>query len=195
MGILYFLDCETSGLSATKNTILEICIIKHVDRVETDRLYMKIKPTKDDLIKAAKEALKINGYDPELWKDAEEPNIAARRIARFMQGSTYAAIVAHNAKFDVAFIRAFLKRHGVTQKIPFRILDTCTLAYANLEPLGLNSMKMDNIRKFLNWSFKNAHTAEKDAEDVVKLYNLFSPVYDELEKQDIMASLKSQNQD
>lgn len=177
--ILYFVDCETTGLSPQKNTILEFCAIKHVNRVETDRLYMKIKPTQNDLFSASKYALKINGYDPEKWKDALEPQQAAAKIAKFLYGTSETALVAHNVKFDASFIRHFLKRWNTDQNLPFRTIDTVSLAFAHLKPLGLNSMKLDNIRRFLGWSLEDAHTATKDVEDCVKLFDLLVPKHTE----------------
>ena len=177
--ILYFVDCETTGLSPQKNTILEFCAIKHVNRVETDRLYMKIKPTQNDLFSASKYALKINGYDPEKWKDALEPQEAAMKIAKFLYGTSETALVAHNVKFDASFIRYFLKRWNTDQNLPFRTIDTVSLAFAHLKPLGLNSMKLDNIRRFLGWSLEDAHTATKDVEDCVKLFDLLVPKHTE----------------
>ena len=66
--ILYFVDCETTGLSPQRNTILEFCAIKHVNRVEVDRLYLKIAPTDLDIATASTVALELNGFDPEKWK-------------------------------------------------------------------------------------------------------------------------------
>ena len=173
--ILYFVDCETTGLSPQKNTILEFCAIKHVNRVETERLHLKIAPSDHDLALASRYALEINGYDPEKWKDATPPTEAAAQIARFLYGTSETALVGHNVKFDASFIRHFLQRHGSDQNLPFRQIDTASLAFAHLKPLGLNSMKLDRIRLFLGWSLENNHTAEKDAEDCQRLFDLLVP--------------------
>ena len=63
--IHYFIDCETSGFCPKKNALLEVCIIKHVDRVEVDRLYLKIHPSNQDVIEPA--ALTCNGLKPILF--------------------------------------------------------------------------------------------------------------------------------
>lgn len=173
--ILYFVDCETTGLSPQRNTILEFCAIKHVNRVEVDRLYLRIAPTDLDIATASTVALELNGFDPEKWKNATPPIEAANRIARFLYGSSETALVGHNVKFDAAFIRCFLKRYSSDQNLPFRQIDTASLAFAHLKPLGLDSMKLDRIRVFLGWSLENNHTAEKDAEDCQRLFDLLVP--------------------
>ena len=173
--ILYFVDVETTGLSPQKNTIVEFCAIKHVDRVEVDRLYMKIKPTMRDLQKCSPVAMAVNGYNAEKWADAVEQPEAARRIAKFLFGSANAAMVAHNVKFDSGFIRHFLNRHGADHVLPYRKIDTVSLAFIHLQPRGLKSMKMDEIRRFLGWSLENNHTATVDCEDCVRLFDLLVP--------------------
>ena len=70
--IHYFVDCETSGFCPKKNALLEVCIIKHVDRVEVDRLYLKIHPSNQDVIEPA--ALKCNGLKPSKWTKEEAAN-------------------------------------------------------------------------------------------------------------------------
>ena len=55
-------------------------------------------------------------------------------------------------------------------------IDTVHLAAAVLIPLGLENHKMDTIRAFIGLSSDGSHTATKDAEDVVILFNLFSPI-------------------
>ena len=177
--ILYFVDVETTGLSPQQHTILEFCAIKQVNRVETERLYMKIHPTEADLFRANGYALKVNGYDPEAWKDALEPKEAALKIAKFLYGTSETALVAHNVSFDARMIRAFLNRWNTDQNLPYRTIDTVSLAFAHLKPLGLNSMKLDNIRRFLGWSLDDAHTATKDVEDCVKLFDLLVPKHSE----------------
>ena len=177
--ILYFVDVETTGLSPQQHTILEFCAIKHVNRVETERLYMKIHPTEEDLFRANGYALKVNGYDPEAWKDALEPSEAAKLISKFLYGTSETALVAHNVSFDARMIRAFLKRWNTDQNLPYRTIDTVSLAFAHLKPLGLKSMKLDNIRLFLGWPLEGSHTATKDVEDCVKLFDLLVPKHTE----------------
>tara|TARA_R110000824_G_scaffold79786_1_gene200960 strand:- start:1195 stop:1824 length:630 start_codon:yes stop_codon:yes gene_type:complete len=176
--IHYFVDCETSGFCPKKNALLEVCIIKHVDRVEVDRLYLKIHPSNQDVIEPA--ALKCNGLKPSKWtkEEAANPKEAAVLIQQFFQHqqTNHVYFVCHNTGFDPRFIKGFGTKHGVNIKLPRMRIDTVHLAAAVLIPLGLENHKMDTIRAFIGLSSDGSHTATKDAEDVVILFNLFSPI-------------------
>ena len=106
------------------------------------------------------------------------PDIAAEKIARFFsipskESGDKAYFVAHNASFDKRFIRAHCKRYNTKVYLPYISIDTVQLAAMFLVPSGLENHKMDTIREFLGWSTENAHTATKDCEDVVKLFDFF----------------------
>lgn len=174
--IYFFVDCETTGLDRKRNTILEICIIKHVDRVEVDRLHLFIHPTQKDIAAAAPIALEMNCYSHDIWisKGAVDPTAAARRINSFFEPTSRAAFVAHNANYDWSMINNFLRRNNLKPNLPYKRIDTCSIAFAALQPLGLPSEKLDSIRDFLGWSHENSHTALQDCEDLIKLFYLCS---------------------
>ena len=92
-----------------------------------------------------------------------------------MIGSKGSATIAHNVRFDVAMIKSLLSRNNVEHRLPYRLVDTQSVAYAIFEPLGLRSFSFDSIRNFLGWDKHNAHTAEKDVLDLMRLWDLLSP--------------------
>jgi len=179
--IHYFLDTETGGLDAYKNPLLEIYILKRINGVKTDEFYAKILPHSKDIIDPV--ALDKNGLRPYSW-DIDAPDVYTARDAaiamdRFFEiprkGEGVSYVVAHNAKFDVGYIRALSKKTGVRIGMPYLQIDTVHLAAAYLVPLGLQNHRMDTIREFLGMSAEKAHTAQKDVEDMVKLYDLLTP--------------------
>ena len=167
----YLLDTETTGLES-HHTILEICIIKRVDFQEVDRLYMKIKPTSADLLVAHPRALKINGYTEEAWEDAISPYKAAKEIVNFIRPNKHAVLIAHNAQFDIGMVTEFCRRHSQKIRIPYKVIDTSPIAMVMLWSKGLRSGKMDHIRDLMGWSAEGSHSAEKDTEDLMKLWDL-----------------------
>lgn len=176
MSILYFVDTETTGLDPNKHTILEFCCVKMIDRVEVDRLVLKIIPTQQDLLIAAPEALKINQFNLQIWKDeGVDQKTAAIKIASFLVGSKQSAMIAHNARFDIAHLKSLMKKTKTDHRLPYRCIDTIAASFARFEPLGLRSFKMDSIRSFLGWSDHGVHTAEKDVEDLIRLWDILSP--------------------
>jgi DNA polymerase III alpha subunit (gram-positive type) len=176
MSIIYFVDTETTGLNPNIHTVLEVCVVKHVDRKEVDRLSFKIIPSSKDLAAADPQALKINFFDPEVWhREGISQSLACRKISEFVIGSKRSAIVAHNVRFDIAMLKGLFARNNVEHRLPYRCIDTHSVAYAAFEPLGLRSFSLDSIRNFLGWDDTGAHTAEKDVADLIRLWNILSP--------------------
>ena len=177
MSVMYFVDTETTGLNPhAGHTIIEFCCVKMVHRKEVDRLSFKIIPTADDLKLADQVALSMNKYNAELWHtQGISQNLAAKKIAEFIIGSSGSALIAHNVRFDIAMIKALLKKTGTDHRLPYRCIDTQAVAYAAFQPFGLRSFSLDSIRDWLGWSRYNAHTAEQDVDDLIRLWDILSP--------------------
>jgi len=164
---LAFVDVETTDLDPNKAAILEIAIIRVEKGVETDRYHTLVKPTPQEMARANPKSLAINGYDPQRWIGAPSIEQVAGRISSIMENCT---LVGHNVSFDESIIKAVFLRHGINQKVPYHKIDTVTLVYEHLSPLGLRRASLDSVRDFLGWDKSMAHTALKDTEDVMRLY-------------------------
>lgn len=136
---LAFTDVETTGLDPLMNEILEFACVKG-----NESLVMKIKPRR--IHTAHPKALEVNGYNEAEWADAEDISTAAPKIIAFLRDSVF---VAHNAKFDVAFIESFLREAGITERIDYHVVDTTGLAYIFLVPKGLESLSLKPVCEFL----------------------------------------------
>ena len=140
-----FVDTETSGLDPILNEILEIAIIKSTPMATHDEIMVvKIKPRR--IHTAHPKALEVNGYNEAEWADAVDITVAAPAIMDFLRDSVF---VAHNAKFDVGFVEAFLKEAGIKERIDYHTICTCSLAYAILVPRGLESLSLTPVCNFL----------------------------------------------
>lgn len=171
---LAFLDTETTGLDPNKAAILDIAIVRVVQRddstpVEVTTWHTKIKPTEAELALAEPKALGVNGFTPAAWEHAQSMAEIGPRIVSMLDNTV---LVGHNVAFDEAMIKANLARHGVPGKIPYRKIDTQVLAMEHLFPLGLKSGSLDSIREFLGWSSDGAHTALQDTLDCKRLFDL-----------------------
>jgi len=166
---LAYIDTETTGLDPTVAEVIEFALI----RVDLDgheqRWQTKIKPERIE--DAHPKALEVNGYTPEAWVDAPAMAEVAPVIIESLEGCV---LVGHNVSFDEAMLKANIKRTGVKGRVPYHKLDTVTLAFEHLFPLGLKSASLDAIREFLGWSKFGAHTAMKDTEDAKRLHELLS---------------------
>lgn len=168
---LAFIDTETTGLDPDTHEILEIAIVTQSPRGRLHHYHTKIKP--ENIENAHPKALEINGYaeNPNAWKHAPLMSEAGVLITTTLKNTV---LVGHNVGFDISMLKAHLHRSGCEARLPYHHIDTMTLAYEHLVPLGLESLSLDRIRAFLGWSSKNAHTALQDAKDTRRLYNLVS---------------------
>lgn len=156
-----FIDIETTGLNPNIHEIIEICII-------TDKEIYHTKIAPERINWADERALAINGYRAKDWINAPSFKHVANKIKTMLEGCT---IAGHNVRFDIDFLNESFSQNGFDIHLGRRSLDTVTLAYEHLYPLGLMSLSLDSIRKFLGWSSENSHTALKDCNDTKQLFN------------------------
>ena len=166
---LAFIDTETTGLDPKKHEIIEIAVLIEEEGKVIDAFQSKIRPQRIEV--AEPRALELNGYskNSRAWENAPLMEEVAPILIRMLDGCI---LVGHNPSFDEAFLREGIVRAGVSGKIPYHKIDTITLAYEHLSPLGLTKASLDAIRDFLGWSKKNAHTAMVDVEDSRKLFRV-----------------------
>lgn len=161
---LAFIDIETTGLDTQVHEIIEFAGCVLGDRSKEIRLL--IKPLA--LPFASEEALRINGFSEEKWKNAIHPKEAIHKIVEFLDGHL---IAGHNVRFDVAFIEQAMKRWGAEKRLPHHVIDTVTLAYEHLVPLGLKSLSLREICSFLDISNDGEHQALIDVHRTMDVYN------------------------
>lgn len=162
-----FIDIETTGLDEDAE-IIEIALIK-VGYFSTQVYKTKIRPLFPSKIHP--KAREINGYSEEKWKNAPMPAAVANDIAKFCASCTF---VGHNVTFDIKFLKKFLKTYSdfnPNKIISHRNICTMMLAHEHLSPLGLKSLSLDSIRKYLGWTIRKHHDAYNDALDCKRLYD------------------------
>ena len=155
-------DLETTGLSPEKNRIIEIGAVR-VERGEiVDRFSAFVNPE----VPIPFEIEKLTGINDAMVIDA--PKIE-EILPKFLDFCGEAALVGHNAAFDVSFVAHNAARLG----IPFSptVLDTVTLAQ-HLLP-NLNRYKLDTVAKALNVSLENHHRAVDDAGATAEIFAAF----------------------
>ena len=165
--MINIIDIETTGLRPEYHEIIEIAIIQ-IDGDDVKKWSTKIAPKY--LERAHPKALQINGYCSKNWRLAPDFEDVSHIIKEKLKSGV---VVGHNVKFDISFINEALFNIG-ERPIKLRQIDTITLAFEHLYPLGLDSLSMDSIRSFLGMSSIGSHTALKDAEDVLYLWRLLS---------------------
>tara|TARA_R110002110_G_scaffold13582_2_gene64734 strand:- start:619 stop:1167 length:549 start_codon:yes stop_codon:yes gene_type:complete len=165
---IYFIDTETTGLSSKRHEITEICILKRQPG-EVDRQWTwRVNP--EHLYTASVYALNLNGFDFELWAETGLSQAeAAKECAEILQAP--GIIVAHNAQFDLKFLRSMMHQQNQPFSFPDSVVCTRSLSDQLKIITGWKSSSMDSIRGYLGWSTEGAHTASKDVDDLAKLYD------------------------
>ncbi|WP_028466219.1 DNA polymerase III subunit epsilon [Nisaea denitrificans] len=117
------LDTETTGIDPKQgHRIIEIGAIELVNHVPTGESYhVYINPERE----VEQGAFEVHGLSTEFL--ADYPNFAGI-VDGFLEFVSDATLVIHNAKFDMGFINAELKRLGHPEMPMERSIDTLTMA-------------------------------------------------------------------
>ena len=158
---LHFVDIETTGLNVSRAEIIEIAIISDLPNGKSYFFSTKIKP--NSLKLADPLALKLNGYEEALWKDAPTLNEVINQIYLKLKGGV---IVGHNVHFDLLFLNHAFEKYRLP-RLGRRSIDTITLAY---EHLPTKSKSLRACRMFFKMSLMGSHRALKDCEDMREIY-------------------------
>ena len=161
-------DLETTGLSAFKDTIIEIGAvrIRGGEPVETFQTF--VAPGR----RLSPKIIELTGITDEMLRGAPELHDVLPEFLKFCGGRP---LVAHNADFDVGFVTAACER----ERIPFEptYMDTLILAQ-NLMP-QLNKYKLDIVANALSLPDFQHHRASDDALTCGYLYLRFAKMLQE----------------
>lgn len=152
------LDIETTGLSQANDKIIEIGAVKIKDYSIIDRFCELIDPE----IAIPPNIIELTGINDGMVKGKRRISDVLPDFINFMGD---AVLVAHNAKFDMGFI----KKNAVDLNLQIKntIIDTLTLSRVLFPELKRH--KLDIVAKHLNVSLDNHHRAVDDAECTGKI--------------------------
>ena len=161
-------DIETTGLKVTQEAITEIGAVRlrNGEIVETFQTFV------DPERRLTPEIIGLTGITDEMLRGAPKLKDALTAFLAFAGG---APLAAHNAEFDISFIRAGCRKCS----IPFEptYIDTLILAQ-NLLP-GLGKYKLDIVAEHLQLPQFNHHRASDDAVPVAQMLTKFFPMFEE----------------
>jgi DNA polymerase-3 subunit alpha (Gram-positive type) len=147
------LDIETTGFNPWKEDLLEIGAIKIQDGKTIAEFKTLVRPGK--LI--SEEIQKLTGITPEMVQDAPLPDEVLAKFDQFIAG---AVLVAHNAQFDVGFIKGKYQQY-LGRNLESVYLDTLGLARA-VWP-SFKNFRLNTVAKELGIKLENHHRAVDDA--------------------------------
>ncbi|MGL4999318.1 PolC-type DNA polymerase III [Cetobacterium sp.] len=163
-------DLETLGLNSHKNEIIEIGAIKLQGRRIVDRYSQLINPGKA----IPKKIQEITGIDDVLVQNMPAIDEVLPKFMEFLGDAT---LVAHNAPFDMGFLKRDVKKYMGIDYNP-TVIDTLQMArdlYPNQKGYGLKPMT-----KFLKVALENHHRAVDDSQATAGMFAIFLERYLEI---------------
>ncbi|MCD8218198.1 MAG: PHP domain-containing protein, partial [Clostridiales bacterium] len=170
-GTFVVFDLETTGFSPEKNKIIEIGAVKVEDGKITEKFSTFVNPQTPIPF----EIEKLTSINDEMVMGAP---LIAYALPEFMEFCEGAVMVAHNADFDMSFIRKNCELLGLP--CDKTVLDTVSLARTLLPQL--NRYKLDTVAKALKIPLNHHHRAVDDAGCTADIFMKF---VDMLHAQDI----------
>ena len=162
-------DIETTGLKVATEAITEIGAVVLCNGEVTERFQTFVNPNR----RLTPEIIGLTGITDAMLKDAPQLKDALADFLRFVDGRPLAA---HNAEFDIGFIRAGCNKVGLDFDPTY--VDSLILAQ-NLLP-ELQKYKLDIVAEYLDLPAFNHHRASDDAAMVA--YMLI-PFYEKMKKE------------
>ena len=158
-------DIETTGLKVTRDAVTEIgaVLLRNGEIVDTFQTFV------DPERRLTPEIVGLTGITDAMLSGAPKLPDALRAFLDFAGGRVLAA---HNAEFDIGFLRAGCQRCG----IPFEPTYLDSLIFAqNLLP-ELKNHKLDTVAEALRLPAFNHHRASDDAVPVAQMLAKFFPM-------------------
>ncbi|HEY5585570.1 MAG TPA: PolC-type DNA polymerase III [Ruminiclostridium sp.] len=152
-------DLETTGLNPHKDKITEIGAVKIKEGKVIDRFSTFVNPG----IPIPSFIVKLTGITSEMVADAPPIEQVLNGFMEFIEGTV---LVAHNANFDVGFIKYNLKQMGEKIRNPY--IDTLELCRKMFPELG--KYKLNLVAKHLGIELENHHRAVDDSMATAKIF-------------------------
>lgn len=158
-GEFIIFDIETTGLSPATCGITEIGAVKYRAGEVVDEFDTFVDPA----MPIPANITELTGITDEMVKGAPSEAEAVKQLLEFAGGSI---LVAHNASFDISFIRKVAQQNAIPFPNPY--LDTLALSrYLNSD---LSKHNLDALRKYYGLGEFNHHRACDDCRMLAEIF-------------------------
>ena len=172
-------DIETTGLKVEREAITEIGAVVLKNGEITERFQTFVNPNR----RLTPEIIGLTGITDAMLADAPQLKEALTAFLQFVNGRPLAA---HNAEFDISFIRAGCRKVGLDFDPTY--VDSLILAQNLLPELG--KYKLDIVAEHLDLPAFNHHRASDDA---AMVGYMLIPFFEKMEKELGIHSLQQIN--
>ncbi len=158
-------DLETTGLNREYNKIIEIGAVKVKNGEIIDRFSTFVNPNE----KLNNDIIELTKITDDMLTDAPHENEILPKFFEFFGDSV---LVAHNAKFDMGFIKKWAERNN--RVVENTVLDTVGLSRTIFPDMAKHTLNV--IAKKLDISLENHHRAVDDAEATAHIFIKFCEI-------------------
>ena len=155
-------DIETTGFSPVENRIIEIGAVKVSEGKIVDRFSTFVNPQ----VPIPFRIEKLTSITDDMVVGAETIEKILPEFLTFCEGCM---LVAHNAEFDMSFIKENCDRQGIEHD--FTYIDTVGISRVMLPTQAKHTL--DAVAKTLGVSLENHHRAVDDAEATAEIFVKF----------------------
>lgn len=153
-------DIETTGLSAKNDRITEIGAIKIKNKEIVDSFCTFVNPE----MHISSKITELTGITDEMVSNSPKEKEALENFIDFCGNSP--VLVAHNAAFDISFIKAALDRIKIDYE--FSSIDTVPMCRGLIK--NIKNYKLDTIGKYFKIPSFNHHRASDDAKALALIF-------------------------
>ncbi len=160
--VFTFIDVETTGLSPRSARVCEVAAVSFRGAQRVGTLAELVNPGSP----IPPEVSRIHGITDSMVRNSPSFGGVAPRLLDMLESSV---LVAHNAEFDLGFLREELSRVGM--RLPdLPVVDTLAIAKRNWK---FQSNRLGSIAAELNISNEGWHRALADVEMTRKIFEHF----------------------
>lgn len=169
------IDLEMTGLSATRNQILEVGAVRVRGGTVTDCFSMLVNPKRP----IPGEVQELTGITDAMVEKALSSDEVVPLMLEFIGDDI---VVGHNVSFDYRFLKQWAVNHKISLNMKF--LDTLKIARAILP--GEQSKKLGALCQFFAVSREHAHRAVDDALATAAVLEKLKPMAREKKRDDLL---------
>ena len=161
--VFNFIDVETTGLSPDSARVCEVALIGFKGAARLNNFSSLINPG----MPIPATASRINGITDDMVRQSPAFGEVALKLLDLLEGSV---IVAHNALFDINFLKMEFSRVGLNFPERLPVVDTLEIARGHWK---FTNNRLGTIAGELNLSNENWHRALADVEMTRKIFEHF----------------------
>ncbi|MFI3230280.1 MAG: PolC-type DNA polymerase III [bacterium] len=161
-------DLETTGLNREVSKIIEIGAVKIKNKKIIDRFSSFINPQE----MLTQEIINLTNIDDGMLKDAPLEDEVMPKFLEFIKDSV---LVAHNSKFDMAFIKKWTIKNNIV--LNNSVVDTVVVSRTLFKEATRHSLKV--LTKKFKISLENHHRAVDDAEATALVFLNFIEILED----------------